>query len=240
MADKSKFFFDIWLVHGNSVYRAVPYEVVTDWIQQGRLLDDDRIRPAGAEQWFVLAEVPAFAAFIPKPDALRTDEQAEALEPLETGFAWSHKGEEGDQDVDMIPLIDISLVLLIFFMMTSAVAVASRIKIPEAVGLSELASEKAKMIWVGINYDGPDQPVRYSISVNNDEAKEGSNNLNKDEVLRRIDDILAVQAPVPEIRVAAHRELSFDLVKEIAVALEKYKADQKVHSIRIEIGEKKQ
>jgi biopolymer transport protein ExbD len=241
MADKSKFFFDVWLVHGNSVYRAVPYEVVTDWIQQGRVLEDDKIRPAGSEKWFALAEVPAFSAFIPKPDMLRTDEQSEALQPLETAFSWSHKGEEGDQDVDMIPLIDVSLVLLIFFMLTSAVAVSSRIKVPQAEGLVQLGDEKVKRIWIGINYLGPDQPPSYSISVNSDEAKEGSGSsgLNKEETLRRVDEIITAQAPVPEIRVAAHRKLSFDLVKDLAVALEKYKADGKVHNIRTEIGDKK-
>ena len=237
MADKSKFFFDLWLTHGNSVYRAVPYEVVTDWIQQGRVLDDDRIRPAGSEKWFALAEVPAFAAFIPKPDMLRTDEHAEALEPVETQFSWSHKGEEGDQDVDMIPLIDISLVLLIFSMMTSAVAIASRIKVPEAENLSELDAPK-RMIWIGIKYE-PEKPPKYSLAIDSEEAKEGFNDLTKEETLSRIDDILAKQAPIPEIRVAAHRELSFDLIKDVAMALEKYKADGKVGAIRIEVGEKK-
>ncbi len=119
MAEPKKFQFDVWLTHANTVYRGVPYEVVTDWIQQGRLLEDDRIRPVATEEWFVLAKVPAFSGYLPKHEPLRTDQQAEALEPVESGFAWGQKGEDEDVDPDMIPLIDVSLVLLIFFMMTS-------------------------------------------------------------------------------------------------------------------------
>src|SRR5262249_30858378 len=132
MATPKKFMFDVWLVQGQTVYRAVPYEVVTDWIQQGRLLEDDRIRPAGTEEWFILSKVPALAGFLPQPETLRTDAAAEALEPVETGFDWRKKGEEEEADPDMIPLIDISLVLLIFFMMTSTVATAiAQIRVPD-------------------------------------------------------------------------------------------------------------
>src|SRR5713226_1908615 len=123
MADQTTFFFDVWLTHAGTVYRSVPFGVVTDWIQQGRLLEDDRIRPVGTDQWFILGEVPAFAGFIPRPEALRTDQQAEALEPLESSFGWGSEREEEEADPDMIPLIDVSLVLLIFFMLTSTVAV---------------------------------------------------------------------------------------------------------------------
>src|SRR5262249_3025063 len=93
MASPKKCSFDVWLAQGKTVYRDVPYEVVTDWLQQGRLLGDDRIRPAKTEEWFLIEKVPAFAAFVPKVDPLRSDAKAEALEPMETGFAWG-KPEE--------------------------------------------------------------------------------------------------------------------------------------------------
>src|SRR5260221_10250691 len=119
MSTPKKFFFDVWLAQGKTVYRDVPFEVVTDWLQQGRLLGDDRIRPAKTEEWFLIDKVPAFAAFVPKVDPLRTDAQAEALEPVETGFGWRNRAEEEEGDPDMIPLIDVALVLLIFFILTT-------------------------------------------------------------------------------------------------------------------------
>src|ERR1051326_458311 len=153
MSTPKKFFFDVWLAQGKTVYRDVPYEVVTDWLQQGRLLGDDRIRPAKTEEWFQIDKVPAFAAYIPRIDPLRTDEKAEALEPLETAFAWGKKGgEEEEGDPDMIPLIDVSLELLIFFMMTSSVsAVISSIAVPEIKKeYAELTPESPRTISVQI------------------------------------------------------------------------------------------
>ncbi|HEV3144248.1 MAG TPA: biopolymer transporter ExbD [Gemmataceae bacterium] len=240
MATPKKFFFDVWLVQGNMVYRSVPYEVVTDWIQQQRLLADDHIRPTGTEEWFLLGQVPAFAGFLPPPELLRTDAQAEALEPVETGFAWSKKGEQEEADPDMIPLIDISLVLLIFFMMTSAVAaVGSGISVPKVAGLDPtLVESKTEMIWIGINYVADNQPPRYSLSYNSDQASEGNNDLTEDQVLKKIEEILQKQQRVPEIRVAAHHSLSVDLIKRIQVALEKFKIEGRVGIIRIEVEQK--
>ncbi len=43
MAEKRRY-LDVWIVETNTVYREVPFEVVTDWVQQGRLLADDMLR----------------------------------------------------------------------------------------------------------------------------------------------------------------------------------------------------
>ena len=40
MAEKRRF-LDVWIVDSNTVYREVPFTVVADWVQQGRLLEDD-------------------------------------------------------------------------------------------------------------------------------------------------------------------------------------------------------
>src|SRR6266545_2761747 len=111
--------FDVWIVESNTVYKKVPYAVVTDWAQEGRLLGDDRLRAAGSEQWIPLGEVPALSVFLPRAEPHRAEDQAEALEPVQVDFSWKPRRGDDDEDVDMIPLIDISLVLLIFFMMTA-------------------------------------------------------------------------------------------------------------------------
>ena len=43
MAQKRRF-LDVWIVESNTVYQEVPFEVVTDWVQQGRLLADDQVK----------------------------------------------------------------------------------------------------------------------------------------------------------------------------------------------------
>jgi biopolymer transport protein ExbD len=240
MAEPKKFQFDVWLTHANTVYRGVPYEVVTDWIQQGRLLEDDRIRPVGTEEWFVLAKVPAFSGYLPKHETLRTDQHAEALEPVESGFVWGHKGEDEDADPDMIPLIDVSLVLLIFFMMTSQVASAiSSIRVPEVVTQEQLVeADRPRTVWIGIDYPSMDQPPAYTFRVDLEELKESNASMNEEQVLNKLKDI-ASKYKIPEVRLAAHRQLSFDLVRHMAVELEKLKNEGKITVIRVEVGEKK-
>ena len=39
MAEKRRF-FDVWIIETNQVYKEVPYTVVADWVQQGRLLEE--------------------------------------------------------------------------------------------------------------------------------------------------------------------------------------------------------
>lgn len=239
MADPKKFFFDVWLSQGKTVYRDVPYEVVTDWLQQGRLLGDDRIRPAGAEQWFPIADVPAFAGFIPKAEPLRTDEKAEALEPLEMGFAWGKQEEQEEADPDMIPLIDVSLVLLIFFMLTSTVAaVTSKIKVPEVKYVQEITAN-TKFIWIGIEFYGPELPARYIVRLEGDKhQKLAELNLTGEQAVQKVEEILENQT-IPEVRIAADKQVNFDLLKDLYVKLEKQKAKGKINKINVEVGEKK-
>src|SRR5882672_7971129 len=121
MSDGKQRLLDVWILEINTVYRQVPFAVVTDWLQQGRLLADDCVRLAGSKKWHAIKAVPALGPYLPRVEPQRAEDQAEALEPVELGLDWHRPGEEEDDDVDMIPLIDISLVLLIFFMMTASV-----------------------------------------------------------------------------------------------------------------------
>ena len=50
MAEKQRF-LDIWIVESNTVYKEVPFNVITDWVQQGRLLEADQAKPSGAKDW---------------------------------------------------------------------------------------------------------------------------------------------------------------------------------------------
>src|SRR5262249_18314583 len=131
--------------------REVPFLVVTDWVQQGRLLGDDRVRPSGTAEWFAIGSSPTFAPYLPKVQEHRADDQAEALEPVEVEFSWRRR-EDDDDDVDMIPLIDISLVLLILFMMVSAgeALITSSINVPIAAHRAEAPTEDMKL-WVGMD-----------------------------------------------------------------------------------------
>jgi biopolymer transport protein ExbD len=127
---------DVWIIESNTVYKEVPFMVVVDWIQQGRLLADDKLKPSGTAEWFRLGGLPEFAAYLPRPVPHRAEDQAEALEGVHGDFSWKRPKSDEDEDVDMIPLIDVSLVLLVFFMMIStgaAAGVFGNISTPAAI-----------------------------------------------------------------------------------------------------------
>lgn len=142
---------DVWILDSNTVFRGVPFHVIADWLQQGRLLAEDRVSLAGGKKWLPLIEVSAFQPYLPEKDALAAEDEAEALEPVDMGLGWRKLRGEEDDDVDMIPLIDISLVLLIFFMMTAAISadVFSPIRTPSAK--HQVLEISKDMLWVGVD-----------------------------------------------------------------------------------------
>ncbi len=217
MAEKRRF-LDVWIVETNTVYREVPFTVVADWIQQCRLLTDDMLRWSGQRDWFKVGSMPVFADYVPRPEVHRAEDQAEALEQVQFDFAWKRPRDEEDDDVDMIPLIDVSLVLLIFFILTStAVAVASNIETPQATFAQVRAT--AGMIWIGIDKGADDAPV-YSLGVGDADAEAGDRDLTERQVLERLDARLA-EGGRPEVNVKAHRDLPAGLVRRLTVELER-------------------
>jgi biopolymer transport protein ExbD len=163
MAEKRRF-LDVWIVESNTVYREVPFEVVVDWVQQGRLLEDDMLRWSGQADWFPLGSTPIFSAYLPHAEPFRAEDEAEALEPVQVDFTWRRRDEDDDEDVDMIPLIDVSLVLLVFFMLTATGASMSAfVKTPEVE--NTLTADNADSVRIDIkNDDG--KPI-YSVGAGN-------------------------------------------------------------------------
>ena len=118
--------FDVWIVDRNTVYQRVPYNVVADWVEEGRLLDKDCVRPAGqtSAAWQRIKEHPQLAPFLAILDIPREEEPPGGEDQELDLVIEEQKKEVEDDDVDMIPLIDISMVLLVFFMMTAENLVA--------------------------------------------------------------------------------------------------------------------
>src|SRR5271166_1785343 len=109
MAEKQVRSLDVWIIDSNTVYKDVPYTVVVNWIQEGRLLEDDQVRTPKTKEWKRIADIPGMAVYLPKAEPLRATDQAEALESVELDFAWKKPPADEDEEVDMIPLIDVSL-----------------------------------------------------------------------------------------------------------------------------------
>jgi biopolymer transport protein ExbD len=221
MAESTRF-VDVWILEGNMVYKEVPFTVVVDWIQQGRLLDDDMLRWSGQKDWFRLNSKPIFAAYLPKPEPMRTDDQAEALEPVAGEINVKHKQEQEEDDPDMIPLIDISLVLLIFFIMTTTGVVGAEIFTPEA--WFGLTTSDPQLIWIGIDKD-PNGELLYSLGVSTEAAKPEDRDLaTQDALLQRLDARLAEGGQPVEVQVKAEKSLDVGTVRKLALELERRRA----------------
>ena len=220
MSEKRRF-LDVWIIESNTVYREVPFQVVADWVQQGRLLENDQLRRSGTAEWFPVGGSPDFSPYLPRAEPFRVDDTAEALEPVELGFHWKKRPDEEDDDVDMIPLIDVSLVLLIFFMLTaSSAGLAALVPMPQA----EYSTLLIGGVQLNINLEGDGnnrQPV-YSLSVENRtlDREKDSNLQTMDALLSRLEEYLADQPKRVEVTINAHRDVKSGLVRELITRLE--------------------
>jgi biopolymer transport protein ExbD len=216
MVEKRRF-LDVWLIESNTVYREVPFNVVTDWVQQSRLQPDDMLRPSGTKEWLRVGDSPEFTPYVPRPEPTRVEDQAEALEPVQVEFAWKRRRDEEDDDVDMIPLIDVSLVLLIFFMLSAAGAgTAAFIDTPSAE--RGLVSSSPNLVWVGIDLDGNNDPI-FSIGQEDRPAEKADRNIHSiSELLKRLDERL--KEPVRlQVTIRAHKEVESGLVRDLTADL---------------------
>lgn len=227
MAEKRRF-LDVWIIESNTVYQEVPYSVVLDWVQQGRLLADDMLRWSGQKDWFQLGGNQAFAAYLPRPEPTRSEEdRAEALAPVDLGFRWRRRPEDEDEDVDMIPLIDVSLVLLIFFVMTASTGVAAYILLPHAQNF--ILSEDPQIFWVGIDRTQNERgDAAYSYLLGAGEGGALKTYPTQSELVAALRERLAAsQRARVDINVKAHEDMPAGMVRELLVALQ---MDEKINA----------
>ncbi len=219
---KKRRFFDVWIVDTNTVYKEVPFEVVTDWVQQGRLLEDDRLRPSGTAEWFRLGTSPEFSPYLPRPEPFRAEDQAEALEPVELDFRYHPRHHEEDDDVDMIPLIDVSLVLLIFFMMVGSGVGAIFVPTPPAEH-GDIASNPEEIV-LGVDLKGKGEdatPVFMLFRGNTPPADEDKDLQSVDELLDHLNKYLKDKViGQVEVSINANPEVKAGIVRQITARLE--------------------
>lgn len=228
MADKKNRLLDVWILEINTVYREVPFGVIADWLQQGRLLAEDRVRAAGAKTWHTIQEVPAFAAYLPRPEPLETGDEAESLEPVDLGFHWRRGAGDEDDDVDMIPLIDISLVLLIFFMMTATASTGFMSPINTPGAKHQLADISSDSYWVGVDGKGDNGQIekddagkpRPWFSLGKDNQPILAATLEPEQIVQALAKNLEAGAGEVKVRLRADRDLPIEVIKGITLELQ--------------------
>jgi biopolymer transport protein ExbD len=233
--------FDVWLMSANTVYKAVPYNVVADWTQQGRLARTDKVRPAGTtEPWVAVGDHELLTDYLPRPSGARAvsavvvpDEPAPSTPP--SGGAASAEGEaaelpdpepparvsrpEDDDEVDMIPLIDISMVLLVFFILVQAAGALAPVDVPEMKYAGQLTADP-EAITITIEKLNADE-VYYSVRVGPTAPKPSADLLKTPEqaIEALLKELSGTTRP-PEVRIACRKELPRERVYELRRMLE--------------------
>ncbi len=210
--------------------------VVTDWLQEGRLLGEDKVRAPGKATWHPINKVKALLPYLPQQESTpkTPEDTAAALDSVETGL--SHRSPFGaeDEDVDMIPLIDVSLVLLVFFIMTAAVSgPASVLDMALPAAKKSLQEVKADQYWIAITkrYDSENNvektksgwPVlEYSFGIGDVTRIKPTTNRNV--LIQKIRQEFQSQDGDFKVSLRADRGISADSVQELTVELQKVQA----------------
>jgi len=244
MAEKRRF-LDVWIVDANSVYKEVPFTVVIDWIQQGRLLENDMTRPSGTKDWMPLGQSASFKPYLPQgPTPTEAGDQAEALEPVELDFQYKKVPQEEDDEVDMIPLIDVSMVLLVFFIITaSAGGQGASALIPTPMA-AHAPIGNTSGVWIGINFDDkdPSKKIVYSLGEDGKQSPDPADQKidTKSAMLDRLDAMLAKKTAPVEVTINANKEIKDGLIVEITSDLSKDPRRKKISAKFTGVTEKVQ
>ncbi len=208
---------DIWIVETNTAYKAVPFETVANWLQQGRLLPEDRVRPGGTQDWYRIDSIKALTPYLPQAQPQGVEDQAEALEPVEAELSWRHPGDDEEDDPDMIPLIDVSLVLLIFFMMTAAVESGMFTPIDTPPAKISLAAITEGSYFVAVDRDAKGG-VRYGLGRDDKELEEMGPAIAP--VLARLQKELKDVGKEVRINIRADQKLPIEVIKDVTLQLQ--------------------
>jgi biopolymer transport protein ExbD len=239
--------FDVWFLAANTIYRGVPFDVITDWAQQGRVSVEDKVRAAGSnEGWLRLGDHPKLSDFLFHRGGSAAPavaaRHAEEHEPVEMDVGWKKSAHDEDDDPDMIPLIDISLVLLIFFMMTATVSALSPIDVPEMKYASEIHGA-ADSMTVHIKKNARDE-MFYELRIGERAPEKDDSNLLelRDLLVRlnaRLDAVLNAGGRPPEVRIACDKSLPSERVHDMATELQRLKDKNRIAYYGAEVNEKK-
>jgi biopolymer transport protein ExbD len=244
--------FDVWFVSANTVYKAVPYTVVADWAQQGRLAGTDMVRPTGAKSgWERVSEHALLADFLPRQTAVLTEPApaapapasapgrtenlipAEVVpDPAQPAGAGGPRVElpdpeteplasrfEEDDEVDMIPLIDISMVLLVFFIIIQAAGALAPVDVPEMKYAGELTADPDAITITIEKLNTED--VYYAVRVGQAPPKPEHDKLpTPEKAMAALTESLAGVTRPPEVRIACRKDLPRERVYELRRELE--------------------
>lgn len=225
--------FDVWFVTANTVYRQVPYQVVADWVREGRLGAADQLRPGGSGDgdWRTVGTWELFADYLPGSATAAGAEggEVELPEPVEPESHGKKLREAEDDEVDMIPLIDISMVLLVFFVIVSATGALSPVDVPE-MRYGGILTNDPSAITINIQ-KASETEVYYAVRVGKTAPRPEYARLdNPEKALAALNALLGEATQPPHVQIACEKALPSQRVIELQKELKKLFEKRQINS----------
>jgi biopolymer transport protein ExbD len=205
---------ELKLISMDRVYSPVPFDKLVQLATQGRLSPDDLVRPVGTQTWYPVSEVPALAASLPQPALAQAAAEGGPVVDVEgaAGERWvprppASRAEEAE--MDMAPMIDVTFLLLIFFMLSNSMANPTPMDVPAAVHGRGVTLEGQQQILLDQEGD------YYFGNVASDQNRAESLEALIEEVQTNAD---AADAAL-DVIINAHKKLSYVRVRELVEQL---------------------
>jgi len=219
-------YYDVWIIKANQVIREIPAATIAQWIEERRLVVRDKIRPAGTANWFEVSQHPSLENTLPQKE----NPEPEILESPSHSFQ-KHQGV--DDDIDMIPLIDVSLVLLVYFLMsTSSLGSGTSTKLP----IAEYASVQGikDQAWIEVENN-----KAYTVGFAERKKDQTTKFESQDKLIAYLQDEIKKGPGFKEVTVYAPGDISAGTIRNLVTSIEKSFAKDEISKIHLGVTGKK-
>jgi len=219
-------YYDVWIIKANQVIREIPAHTILQWIGERRLIVRDKIRPSGTAEWFEVGQHPSLLYTLPQKENIEPDD-SESPVPI---FQKHHMV---DDDIDMIPLIDVSLVLLVYFLMsTSSMGSGTSTKLP----IAEYASVKGlkDQAWIEI-----DNNKTYTVGFAERKKDQATKFDTHEKLISYLQDEIKKGQGFKEVTVYAPGDISAGTIRTLIATIEKSFGKDEISKIHLGVTGKK-
>jgi len=219
-------YYDVWIIKANQVIREIPAATIAQWIEERRLVVRDKIRPAGTADWFEVGQHPSLINILPQKE----NPEPETLESPSHSFQ-KHQGV--DDDIDMIPLIDVSLVLLVYFLMsTSSLGSGTSTKLP----IAEYASVQGikDQAWIEVENN-----KAYTVGFAERKKDQTTKFESQDKLIAYLQDEIKKGPGFKEVTVYAPGDISAGTIRNLVTSIEKSFGKDEISKIHLGVTGKK-
>ena len=201
---------ELKVVSLDRTYGPVPLETLVHLATEGRIAPQDLVRPAGTQPWCRVDEVPALAAALPRRAAGELPGEGGEDLDLEdaAGGSWTPRraGRQYEEPaMEMAPMIDVTLLLLIFFMLTNTLANPSPMDVPTALHGRGVNMEGQQLILI-------DQQGEYYLG---DRARPENLAPSLDALAREVQQNAEHSQTAMDVIVSAHKQARYVQVRQL-------------------------